>query len=74
MSKSKKDEPLSTAESVERAALMQVAELAAIHGIKPWEMAAVIRAEGWTDDKAVTGAEFDAALTRLRERRIGSGR
>ena len=71
MSKGKKDEPLS---SSDRAALQQVAELAAIHGLKPWELAGMVRAEGWTDDKAVTKAEFDAAVTRLRERRVGGGR
>jgi predicted dinucleotide-binding enzyme len=71
VSKGKKDEPLSGSD---RAALQQVAELAAIHGLKPWELAGMLRAESWTDDKSVTKAEFDAAVTRLRERRVGGGR
>ncbi|ABB40175.1 hypothetical protein Dde_3381 [Oleidesulfovibrio alaskensis G20] len=71
MSKGRKDEPLS---SSDRVALQQVAELAAIHGLKPWELAGMLRAESWTDDKSVTKAEFDAAVTRLRERRVGGGR
>lgn len=71
MSKGKKDESLS---NTERAALKQVAELAAMHDLKSWELAGLIRAEGWTDDKAVTNAEFAAAVTRLHSRRVGGGR
>ncbi|MFA9394790.1 MAG: hypothetical protein ACERJ1_08770 [Halodesulfovibrio sp.] len=50
-----------------------VHELAAAQKLEKWELAGLVRAEGWTEDKAVTEAEFNAAYTRFQNRAIGLG-
>jgi hypothetical protein len=53
--------------------LQPVVKLAAKRAIPGWELAGLMRAAGWAEGKQVTADEFDSALQRFRERRIGGG-
>jgi len=57
-----------------QAPLLAIAALANRHRVPSWQLAAVMRLMGWTDDKLVTEIEFTDALTALGKRRIGGGR
>lgn len=74
MTKVKKEETNGATTAQSEQGLIPVAELAVEIGLSSWELAGLVRTQGWTDDKAVTQAEFDEALTRFRNRRVGGGR
>ncbi|SHI60917.1 hypothetical protein [Halodesulfovibrio aestuarii] len=57
----------------ENAPQVAVHELAATQKLEAWELAGLVRSEGWTEDKAVTEAEFSAAYARFQNRALGLG-
>lgn len=52
---------------------LAVQEHATAQQLEAWELAGLVRAEGWIEDKAVTKAEFSAAYARFQNRAIGLG-
>lgn len=54
--------------------LHPVERLAEAAGLKGWEMAALLRAAGWSSGKQVTESDFNDALARLRARPQGGGK
>lgn len=54
--------------------LQPVESLAKAVKLPTWELAALRQATGWVDGKAVTQAEFDLAVDRLRSRQQGGGK
>lgn len=51
--------------------LSGIHEQAKKEGLANWELAALLRHEGWTDDKMVSAADFGLAVARLRQKRQG---
>lgn len=52
--------------------LVAIEELAAAQKVPAWELAALFRAEEWTEGKSITANEFAQARKRLEERAIGA--
>ncbi|MBQ7607493.1 MAG: hypothetical protein IJU76_05935, partial [Desulfovibrionaceae bacterium] len=55
-------------------ALESIAVLADRYRVPTWQLAALLRFMGWTEDKRVRDAEFTEAMRSLQNRRIGGGR
>ena len=54
--------------------LETMAVLADRYRVPSWQLAALLRYMGWTDDKLVADIDFAEALESLKNRRIGGGR
>lgn len=54
--------------------LEAVETLAAAAGVRPWELAGLMRAARWSPGKQVAEATFEDALNRFRKRPQGGGR
>jgi hypothetical protein len=54
--------------------LTPVETLATARGVPAWKLAGLMRHQRWAAGKAVTAAEFDAALAAFAGRPLGGGR
>lgn len=54
--------------------LESISQLANNHRVPGWQLAALLRFTGWTDDRQVSEEEFVKALSGLKNRRMGGGR
>ena len=54
--------------------LESISRLANNHRVPGWQLAALLRFTGWTDDRQVSEEEFVKALSGLKNRRMGGGR
>lgn len=54
--------------------LESISRLANNHRVPGWQLAALLRFTGWTDDRQVSEEEFVKALSGLENRRMGGGR
>jgi hypothetical protein len=68
---SKKIETEMPPEEVVQAALQPVMILAKEYDVPAWELAALLRAEGWTEDKCITEEELTKAREELQKRAVG---
>lgn len=51
-----------------------MAQLSRTLRIPGWQLAGILRQQGWEEDRLVTEAEFLAALQDFKTRRMGGGR
>lgn len=54
--------------------LQPVTELAAAAGVRPWELAGLMRAAGWAEGKQCSPSVFSLGLNAFRNRPQGGGR
>lgn len=54
--------------------LFSLEEMEMKHRVPGWQHSALKRLMGWASGKMVTGAEYEAALDQLNNRRVGGGR